>query len=77
MTAKDRADFFLALSARILTFLAGNGGQMDAGTLVRSFCKAEEVEVTDAEVALSLLLNQGEIIADREMKLERAPAIAA
>ena len=71
MTAKDSAAFFLELSARIQAYLNSVGRPMEAGVLIKDFCKKNQhVRVADAEVALSLLLNQGVVVADPQMMLE-------
>jgi hypothetical protein len=77
MTAKDRVDLWVALGRDISNFLAHAGGPMDAGTLVREFCKVNNVALADAEVALSLLLNQRDVIVDSDMRLEHNARAAA
>lgn len=71
MTAKDSAAFFLNLSAQIQAYLDSAGKPMEAGILIRDFCKKnQDVKVADAEVALSLLLNKGLVVTDPQMMLE-------
>ncbi len=78
MTAKDRADLSVALSDRLAEFLAQAGGRLEAGALVRQFCESnDEVRLADAEIALSLLLNQRRLVVDNDLKLEQALADAA
>ena len=78
MTAKDRADLSVALSDRLAEFLAQAGGRLEAGALVRQFCESNgEVRLADAEIALSLLLNQRRLVVDNDLKLEQALADAA
>ncbi|NJS38730.1 MAG: hypothetical protein HC783_06630 [Rhodobacteraceae bacterium] len=77
MTAKDRADQTVALSMLIFEFLAKRGQPMDAGTLVREFCEQERVARADAEVALSMLLNQRAVVVGGDMRLVHNVRVAA
>lgn len=77
MTAKDRAALSVALSERISHFLASQGQPMDAGDLVREFCSSNHVALADAEVALSLLLNQRSVVVGGDMRLEPKVRVAA
>lgn len=77
MTSIERAASVVEISGQMLAFLRDRNQATDAATLIREFCKAEGIGLTEAEVALSLLLNQGHVFADREMKIEQQPAQAA
>jgi hypothetical protein len=78
MTAKDRADLSVALSEQLAAFLVSAGGRLEAGKLVRQFCESNEgVRLADAEIALSLLLNQRRLVVDSDLKLEQSLAQAA
>lgn len=78
MTANDRAQMSVTLSEQIAEFLQQQGKALDAGTLVQRFCDAnDDVSLTAAEVALSLLLNQRRVIIDDDMLLESKVAEAA
>jgi hypothetical protein len=77
MTGKDRANQWVALSVDMADFLASTGRPMDAGSLVSKFCKERRVALADAEVALSILLNQRSVVVDREMRLESRGRVAA
>jgi hypothetical protein len=77
MTSTERAASVVEISGQMLQFLRDRNQATDAATLVREFCKAKSIGLTEAEVALSLLLNQGNVFADREMKIEQYAAQAA
>jgi hypothetical protein len=77
MTSTERAASVVEISRKMLKFLRDRNQATDASTLIREFCKAKSVGLTEAEIALSLLLNQGDVFADREMKLEQHAAQAA
>jgi len=77
MTSRERAQSVVKISQEMLQFLHEQNQATDAATLVREFCKTKHIGLTDAEVALSLLLNQGDVVADREMQIEQNAARAA
>lgn len=77
MTSIERAASVVQISNEMLAFLRGRDQATDAATLIREFCKATGTGSTEAEIAFSLLLNQGEIFADREMNIEQHAPQAA
>lgn len=77
MTSTERAASVVCISKEMLEFLSARNQPTEASNLIREFCKAKSISLTEAEVALSLLLNQGDVFADREMKLEQHAAQAA
>lgn len=77
MTSTERAASVVEISGLMLQFLRARNQAMDAESLIREFCKANGTSRTEAEVALSLLLNQGDVFADREMKIEQHAPQAA
>ncbi|WP_306755259.1 hypothetical protein [Paracoccus actinidiae] len=77
MTSRDRASLSVELSERLAVFFDRAGGSLEAGDLVRQFCNSEGAKLADAEIALSLLLNQHRLVVAEDMKLESALAHAA
>lgn len=77
MTTRDRAGQVKDVSVGMLEYLDRMGSSFDAGTLLRDYCKEENVDPTLAEMALLVLLNDGSIQANRELKLEKRPVEAA
>jgi hypothetical protein len=77
MTSMERAKSVVEISRQMLAFLRDRNQATDAATLIREFCKAKGLASTDAEVAFSLLLNQGDVFADREMNIEQHTPQAA
>ena len=69
MTSVERSSQFMAVSTSLLEYLYKQTSPMTAGALIRQFCQATGTDVTIAEVALSLLLNRGDIATDRELAL--------
>lgn len=76
MTSKQRAHRVSDVASLLLSFLTKMGGSSDSGDLLRNFCKAHTVDITEAELALSMLMNQRRVEANREMKLQNAQAAA-
>lgn len=71
MTTHERTTQIRHVSNGILEFLDQKGSSVGAGTLIRDYCKKNDVDPTLAETALLLLLNEGSIITNRELRLER------
>lgn len=69
VTSIERSSQFMAVSTQLLDYLNKQKSPMNAGSLIRQFCKSTGTDVTTAEVALSLLLNRGDVATDRELAL--------
>jgi len=59
----------MTVSSQLLEYLYEQNGPMKAGLLIKQFCEATGTDVTIAEVALSRLLNRGDVATDRELAL--------
>lgn len=58
-----------ALGAALLVFLETQEQPVDAGELVGKFCKERRYNRRDAEMALALLLDTGQIEIDEDMRV--------
>jgi hypothetical protein len=69
MTAADRARQINTVSGELLAYLREHGTPTSAGDLLRRYCQEHGIDLALAEVALSLLLNQRLVVANRDMQL--------
>ena len=77
MTLVERDAELRRVSDDILAFLDRKHSSIGAGTLIREYCNEANVDPTVAETALLLLLNEGSIITNRDLKLEMGSVEAA
>lgn len=77
MATKGRGNRSVELSQQLTDCLTKAGGNLKAGDLVRRFCEENnDVRLEDAEIALSLLLNQRRLIVDDDLKLQKLEVAA-
>ena len=77
MATAERTARVRRVADEILELLDRKGSPVGAGTLMREYRKETKVDLTVAETALLLLLNEGSVTTNRELKLEKCPAEAA
>ena len=77
MTSVQRAHRVNDVARLLLAFLAQGGAAGHSGDLLDKFCATKSIDRTEAEVALSVLMNQGRVVANREMQLRPKEAAAA
>lgn len=70
MTARERIEDIKRLSEEICTFLKQQNGAMSAKSLIREYCRQNNVKPTEAELGLVRLLNQGMVETNRDLQLE-------
>ncbi|WP_213215381.1 hypothetical protein [Roseibium polysiphoniae] len=78
MTSAQNANLIRETRENLISFLRKMKKSEEAGHLIADFCLQTKTDRSLAELALSSLLNRGEVTPNRDMKLEaKAEAEAA
>ena len=77
MTSQQRASRVTGIADQLFSYLDQGRGPVPAGALLRNFCRDTKTPASDAEIALSMLINQQRVRVNREMKLEASHSATA